>query len=306
MERWHGFENWQADGRCMLSIGNFDGVHSGHQTILKSLVAQAQAFSIPAVVLTFEPHPMALLRPQFLPPRLTTADQKAKLLEKLGVDKLIEYPTDRELLQLSPQEFFDRIIVSKLNTQGLVEGPNFFFGQNRSGNVQILEQFCNETGRTLTVIPLAERNAEQVSSSQIRQALSQGQMDRAEAMLGRRYSISGVVSLGAQRGRTIGFPTANLEQIQTLLPADGVYAAWAKTDSGEFPAAVNIGPNPTFSEMKSKVEAHLLGYAGDLYGQILELEFITRLRNLRPFGTVTELQTQITKDVAQVSELCKA
>lgn len=306
MELWHGFENWQADGPCMLSIGNFDGVHTGHQTILKSLVTQARALSIPAVVMTFEPHPMALLKPEFLPPRLTTAEQKAKLLGKFGVDKLIQYPTDRALLQLTPREFFDRIIVSQLNTIGMVEGPNFFFGKNRSGNVQILEQFCIEAGRTLTVIPLAERDSEQVSSSQIRLALSQGQVERAESMLGRRYSISGIVSPGAQRGRTIGFPTANLEQVETLTPADGVYATWAKTASGEFPAALNIGPNPTFSEVKSKVEAHLLGYSGELYGQILELEFITRLRNLRPFGTIQELQAQISQDVTQVSELCKA
>ncbi|SFJ06513.1 bifunctional riboflavin kinase/FAD synthetase [Planctomicrobium piriforme] len=304
MQRLRGFSDNSPSQPGWLSIGNFDGVHRGHQAIIQTLIAQARRQKVAAVVLTFEPHPAALLHPERLPPRLTTPDQKADLLAELGVDVLIEYPTDWDLLRLTPRQFFDQIVVDRIQATGLVEGPNFYFGQARAGNVTVLDEFCRSTGRSLIVVPPTLLNDEIVSSSLVRQALTKGNIPFANELLNRRYAISGVVSEGAQRGRTLGFPTANLEQIPTLLPAEGVYATWCRLPQGSFPAAVNIGPNPTFAEMRSKVEAHLIGYSGDLYGQKILLEFVARLRDLRPFASVAELQEQITKDVATTKHVC--
>ncbi|HWL10422.1 MAG TPA: bifunctional riboflavin kinase/FAD synthetase [Planctomicrobium sp.] len=305
MERLKGFSERHLPTPSVLSIGNFDGVHRGHQAIVQRLVSQAKEHSVPAAVLTFEPHPAALLHPERLPPRLTTPDQKADLLEQLGVDFLVEYPTDWNLLHLEPAAFFEQIVTQKCQAVGLVEGPNFFFGKGRSGNVDTLRQLCEETGRRLTIVSPTTMGEDLVSSSRIRQALRAGEILQANEFLGRRYSVSGVVVSGAQRGRTLGFPTANLHEIATMLPGEGVYAAWGITTSGRFPAAVNIGPNPTFEEITFKVEAHLIGYTGDLYGQSLELEFVERLRDLRPFGSVEELKEQITRDAAIVVQKCR-
>ncbi len=304
MERLRGFSERQISGLCLLSIGNFDGVHRGHQVILKTLVDHAKKESVASAVLTFEPHPLALLKPERLPPRLTSPAQKAALLEKLGVDYLIEYPTDWALLHLTPNEFFEKIIVQKCQAIGLVEGPNFFFGKGRSGTVETLHQLCSENGRHLMIVTAEKTEGELISSSRIRQALSSGEVHLASELLGRRYSISGVVALGAQRGRTLGFPTANLHEISTMLPKEGVYAAWGRIGLEEFPAAVNIGPNPTFAEMQHKVEAHLIGCNRDLYGQTLELEFIDRIRDSRPFATVEELKQQIARDVNETLARC--
>jgi riboflavin kinase/FMN adenylyltransferase len=304
MIRLKGFHNASASANGFLSIGNFDGVHLGHQRILETLVNQAREKGVSSTVLTFEPHPTTLLQPDRLPPRLTSADQKAQLIARMGVDVLIEYPTDWALLALTPREFFDQIVVGELQAAGLVEGPNFFFGKKRAGNVEILNQFCNESGRSLTVISSAVEDTTLVSSSLIRQKLIEGDLDMASKMLGRRYAISGVVGTGAKRGRLLGFPTANLEQIETLLPAQGVYAAWCRLPEGDFPTAVNIGPNPTFQDTSLKVEAHLIGFSGDLYNKVVELEFISRLRNLRSFATPEELQTQLRKDVTETKNVC--
>ena len=302
MERLTGFEKFR--GPCALSIGNFDGVHLGHQAILQTLVTQARAASVPAVVLTFEPHPTALLKPERLPPRLTTRDEKAVLIARCGVDVLIEYPTDWALLSLSPRAFFDQIVSQQCQAKTLVEGPNFFFGQGRSGELNMLETFCRETGGSLTIVPPLQVNERLVSSSRIREAILQGDLTSAALMLGRRYSIQGIVSAGAGRGRTLGFPTANLEQIETLLPQQGVYAAWCRLPDGDYPTAVNIGPNPTFADLQLKVEAHLIGASADLYGQKLSLEFVSRLRGLKTFASREELQIQIDKDVADTKSLC--
>jgi len=304
MERLRGFAGQNLPSPCLLSIGNFDGVHRGHQAILETMQKSARARSLPTAVLTFEPHPAALLHPDRVPPRLTSADQKAELLRGLGIDFLVEYPTDWALLQLTPEEFYHQIVERRCQARGLVEGPNFFFGKGRSGSVETLENLCRQAGHSLIIVEPLILSGELVSSSRIRRALESGDLSLAEELLGRRYTLQGTVERGAERGRTLGFPTANLGGIRNLLPQPGVYAAWGKTNSGEFPAAVNIGPNPTFGENSVKVEAHLLGYSGDLYGSVLELELIDRLRGLRTFGSVEELQHQISSDVMRTRELC--
>jgi riboflavin kinase/FMN adenylyltransferase len=288
-----------ARGGC-LSIGNFDGVHRGHQRILRELVSQARGAGAPAVAMTFDPHPIQLLAPDRAPPHLTTLERKSELIEHCGVDVLIVVPTTLELLQLTPAEFFAQVVRERLHVRAMVEGPNFFFGHNRAGDVRTLRELCDGAGLSLTVVAPVEYQGTTVSSSAIRRAIGAGRVADAVAMLGHPYQVEGVVSTGAARGREIGFPTANLTGITTLLPPDGVYAAMAQIDGTRYPAAVNLGPNPTFGEQQRKFEAHLIGYAGNLYGQSLRVQLLDRVRETRKFGGREELVAQLERDVEAV------
>ena len=252
---------------------------------------------------TFDPHPVRLLRPSAVPPPLTWTDRKAELLNELGVTATIAYPTDEALLALSPQAFFDRIIVEQLAARGMVEGPNFFFGHNREGNTETLTGLCRDAGVALEIVPPVRIGDQFVSSSRVRQAIQAGDVDLARQLLTRPYRVRGMVTHGAARGGKIGFPTANLEAIDTLLPGSGVYSGRAIGPAGNWPAAVSIGPNPTFGEHALKIEAHLIGFAGSLYGQPLELEFLSRLRSIQPFDSVEALKHQLVRDVAAANEI---
>jgi riboflavin kinase/FMN adenylyltransferase len=286
-----------------VSIGNFDGVHRGHARLVERLLAKASELSGPAIVFTFDPHPVRLLRPSVAPPPLTWTDRKAELLGELGVTATIAYPTDEALLALSPRDFFHLIIVNQLAAKAMVEGPNFFFGRGREGNIETLAQLCSTAGVALEIVQPVRIGDKLVSSSGVRQAIQAGDVDLARQLLTRPYRLRGMVTHGAARGSKIGFPTANLEAIDTLLPGNGVYAARAYTTSGHWPAAVNIGPNPTFGEHAQKIEAHLIGFTGSLYGQPLELEFLSRLRSIRPFANVEALKAQLAQDVAAVRQI---
>jgi riboflavin kinase/FMN adenylyltransferase len=303
MQRLTGFGNRSLYQGCLLSIGNFDGVHRGHQVIIRHLLEVARRQAAPAVVLTFEPHPLSLLNPALEPTRLTTPEDRAKLLGLLGADVVLEYPTDWDLLNLTPRQFFDDIVLGELEARGLVEGPNFFFGKGRAGNVQTLAEFCTAANRSLTIVPPRTVDGEIISSSRIRKLLAGGDVKWAGKLLGRRYALVGKVTAGAQRGRTLGFPTANLTNIRTQLPAPGVYAAWCRVNGATHPAAVSLGPNPTFAEGEWKVEAHLLGFSGDLYESTAELEFVERVRELCSFASEKELKDQIQKDLKTIRRL---
>ena len=280
-----------------VAIGNFDGVHRGHARIVERLIAKAREVAGPALVFTFDPHPVRLLRPQAAPPPLTWTDRKAELLAELGVDSLIAYPTDEALLALSPEEFFQRIVRERLAAKAMVEGPNFFFGKGRAGNIETLERLCRASGLSLDVVePLVVGDCF-VSSSRVRSLIQGGNVAEAGSLLTRPYRIRGMVTHGAGRGAKIGFPTANVDAIDTLLPALGVYAGRAIVAAGVWPAAINIGPNPTFGEHALKVEVHLIDFAGNLYGQPLEIDFLTRLRDIRPFASVEALKEQLARDV---------
>lgn len=294
---------------CLLSIGNFDGVHLGHQKIIRELVSQAHQRQVPGCVLTFEPHPIRLLRPAAAPPRLTTVRQKESLLTDLGVTHVVTCPTSRQLLELTAEQFFREIVVDRFQAVGLVEGPNFFFGKNRGGSIETLDHLCRSHGLSLTVIEPSQHSGTMISSSAIRDALAAGEIELANQFLGRSYSVSGVVESGAGRGRQLGFPTANLSRIETMLPGDGVYAATAivreesdhsATSSAGLPAAVNIGSNPTFQDANRKVEAHLLDCSLDLYGRSLTLRFHQRLRGVLTFDSVESLTRQIQADLSAV------
>jgi riboflavin kinase / FMN adenylyltransferase len=291
--------------RGAVTIGNFDGVHRGHARIVERLLAKGRGVGGPSIVFTFDPHPVRLLRPETAPPPLTWTDRKAQLLGELGVTAVIAYPTDEALLQLLADEFFARIVLDRLAARALVEGPNFFFGRGRAGNVARLAELCSQSGIALEIVPPVGVGADLVSSSRVRGAIHAGDVDLARHLLTRPYRLRGMVTHGVGRGAKIGFPTANLEAIDTLLPAQGVYAARAITLDGVWPAAVNIGPNPTFGEQALKVEVHLIGYAGSLYGQPLEVDFLSRLRSIRPFESVAALKGQLARDVAAARQIAQ-
>jgi len=303
MLRLDGFDTPDAYRGCVVAIGNFDGVHRGHQVMLDRLKSHATKAGVPAVVLTFNPHPITLLRPDQTPPPLSTLERKLELLERYGIDVVIAYPTDRELLDLSAQEFFQQIVCEQLNACGMVEGPNFFFGKNRSGNVERLAELCGQNQMFLDIVQPENVDGLMISSSRIRDLVRAGAMTEALQMLGHPYQISGEVVPGAGRGRDLGFPTANLERIPTLLPPSGVYGGIGLTDSKEYPAAINIGPNPTFSEDVLKVEVHLIGCESDFYGKTLKVDFLGELRDVRKFANAEELKEQLEIDLDAVQGL---
>ena len=288
-----------------VAIGNFDGVHRGHARIVERLIAKAREVGGPAVVFTFDPHPAWLLRPKDAPPPLTWTDRKMQLLVELGVDSMIAYPTDEALLQLSPREFFDEIVRGRLDARAMVEGPNFFFGHNRTGTIEVLRQLCGEAGISVEVVEPVVLEGDTVSSSRVRKLIAAGDVDAANRLLTRPYRIRGMVTHGAGRGAKIGFPTANVSAIDTLLPGIGVYAGRAIYNQQEYPAAINLGPNPTFGEQAIKVEAHLIGFAGSLYHEALEVDFLARLRDIRPFPDVAALKAQLNQDVAHADRLAQ-
>lgn len=257
----------------------------------------------PAVVFTFDPHPVRVLRPLQCPPPLTWTERKAELLAELGVDRIVAYPTDEALLRLTAREFFDQIVVHALRARSMVEGPNFYFGHNREGNVAVLESLTRRAGVTLDVVEPVETDGVTVSSSRIRELIAAGAVGGAARQLTAPYRIRGMVTHGAGRGAKLGFPTANLEAIDTLLPAAGVYAGRAWIGGKPWPAAINLGPNPTFGENALKVEIHVLDLTAALYGQPLEVDFVARLRDVLKFASQIELVSQLQTDVERVREL---
>lgn len=298
-----GFQHPDQYRGGWVTIGNFDGVHRGHQSMLATLVSRAGSAKTPAVVMTFDPHPISLLRPQHTPPALSLLDHKLELFEKHGVDTVVVYPTDHALLRLTPDEFFRNIVLGELDAVGLVEGPNFFFGHHRAGNVETLRDLCAAAGRSLEVVPAVVVRGQMVSSSEVRSLISSGQIAQAVELLGHPCRVRGVVGTGAGRGRTIGFPTANLEGIATLLPPDGVYAGVCSVRKKGYPAAINLGPNPTFGEGARKFEVHLLDFVGDLYGQTLDVDLLARVRDVVRFGSIDALKQQLNQDLEAVRSL---
>ncbi len=268
-----------------VAIGNFDAVHIGHAALVSQLVELSQQRGKPAVVFTFDPPPGALLfpdRPRTKP--LTSMARRAELFGQLGAAALVAYPTTRQFLNLSAREFFDQVIVQSLGASVMVEGPNFHFGRDRQGDLRVLGQWCSQAGILLHEMPLLEAEAGVVSSTRVRELIARGDMGPANELLVAAYRLEGLVVTGAQRGRTIGFPTANLDNIDVLVPALGVYAGRVLgVGDKPWPAAIHIGPNPTFAEDVPKVEVHLPGWSGSLYGQRLQVELLERVRGIEKF-----------------------
>ncbi len=286
-----------------VAIGNFDGVHRGHARIVEQLLANAREVGGPAVVFTFDPPPAMVLRPEAAPQPLTWIDRKAELLAALGVDAMIAYPTDEALLALSAEEFFERIVLDQLAARAMVEGPNFAFGRGRQGTIELLQALTADAQVRLDVVAPIWDSGEIVSSSRVRKLVANGNVEEAGRLLTAPYRIRGLVSHGAGRGAKIGFPTANLAGVDTLLPAQGVYAGTVDRDQRRIAAAINVGPNPTFGEQAVKIEVHLVDFSGPLYGQTLEVDFLVRLRDIRPFADVAALKTQLAEDVAAAKRI---
>ena len=281
-----------------VTIGNFDGVHQGHARIVGRVIERARELGGPAVVFTFDPHPVRILRPEQAPPPLTWTDRKAQLLAALGVDAVIAYPTDEALLQLSAEEFFAKIVRNALDARAVVEGPNFYFGRGRSGTIDVLARLSEAAGVALDIVDPVVENGEIVSSSRVRKLIASGDVRQARALLTQPYRIRGMVVHGAGRGARLGFGTANLVAIDTLLPAVGVYAGRGFVNNTAWPAAINIGPNPTFGHDELKVAVHLIGWDGSpLYGQPLAVDFLARLRDTRKFAGVDDLVAQLHADI---------
>jgi riboflavin kinase / FMN adenylyltransferase len=290
-----------------LTIGNFDGVHLGHAQIVAVARRVAAPRQAPVVALTLEPHPLAILAPERAPPRLTTVAEKQVLLARAGADHCIVLHSDPALLALEADDFLASL-VTRCHPLAFVEGPDFNFGRGRGGSIETLQRHAPRWGYEVHKVPAVHCEGlptrPTVSSSSIRQALRDGRIDEARAMLGRPYRIVGTTGHGEGRGAGLGFPTANLDHVVHLLPQDAVYAGIAQLDDDSLHlAAVNIGPQPTFDQELSRVEVHVLDYAGDLRGRRLGLYFLARLRDQQKFPGPDELIAQLHRDVAATRAL---
>lgn len=304
MGEYHDLGELRLDG-CALTVGAFDGVHRGHQALLRELVAGARAKRLPSVVLTFYPHPSVVLRGRRPSYYITLPEEKAELIRAQGVDHVVTQRFDRAFSLITAAEFLDRIL-TQWNMQHIWAGEDFAFGHDRQGNVAFLREVGARRGFTVHVVPPLHLGGEVVSSTRVREALRSGDVARAAHYLGRWFSLRGVVRRGAGRGRLLGIPTANLEIAEErAVPGPGVYACRAEVGAGRFRAVTNIGTRPTFADdlPKPVVETHLLGFDADLYGQELRLEFVDRLRDERRFPGPEALREQIGRDIRRAEEI---
>jgi riboflavin kinase / FMN adenylyltransferase len=290
-----------------VAVGNFDGVHLGHAAIARRLRRAADRAGVPAVALTFDPHPAAIVRPGTAPLPLTTPARRAELLLALGLDAVLVQPAVPALMQLTAESFYQQILRGSLAALAFVEGQDFRFGAGRAGDVALLARLAEADGASLEVVDPVLVDGEPVSSSRLRRLVAAGGVAAAADLGTAPLRATGRVVVGARRGTGLGFPTANLAEISTLLPAPGVYAARAAV-AGEVgrrwrPAAVHLGPAPTFDSAAASVEVHLIGFAGDLYDHVLDVDFLDRLRDTQRFASPAELKTQLAADVARAAAL---
>jgi riboflavin kinase/FMN adenylyltransferase len=291
---------------AVASIGNFDGVHLGHRRLLQAARHLSESMPRPTLaVITFEPHPLTALRPAQVPPRLTPVPIKQELLAAAGVDYLINLAPDPDVLGLTAEQFW-QILRDCARLAHLVEGASFRFGKGAAGNIEKLKTWSAGSPLHIHIVesvlvPLLNLEVAPVSSSLIRVLLTFGRVRDAAICLGRPYLLQGVVGKGFERGRTIGVPTANLKIDDQMLPADAVYSGRCTVDGVLYPAAVNIGTTPTFGETVRQVEAHLIGFTGDLYGRTLRLELCDWLRDQQKFPGAEALKAQLARDIARVA-----
>lgn len=305
MLRWRGIDATPSGwGRSVVTIGMYDGVHRGHQQIITAAVRRGHELSLPSVVLTFDPHPSEVVRPGSHPPILTAPARKADLIEGLGADVLCVLPFTREFSRLGPDEFVHQLLVQKLHVAAVVVGENFRFGHKAAGDVPLLSELGRRFGFTAEGVELVSEDDVELSSTYARACVAAGDMDRASRALGRPHRIEGVVVRGDGRGRDLGYPTANVEPpAHTAVPADGVYAGHLVRSDGRLPAAISVGTNPTFSGEQRRVEAFVLDFDSDLYGEHVGVEFVHRLRPTVRFDTVDALLAEMADDVRRTRDL---
>ena len=305
-----GLDNVPPEARAgVLTLGNFDGVHLGHQSIMASARALGDAEGMPVAAMTFDPPPDLVLRPDDPPRRITLADRKAELLCEYGADYVVTARTDMALLALSPEKFVREILVGYFAPKHIVEGNNFFYGRRRAGDVRTLRESGVDCGFTVhlaeSVVADFGEGPVQVSSTIIRAMLLQGRIELAARALGRPFEICGTVVEGMRRGREMNYPTANVDPGRQIVPGDGVYAGTAIVDQREYPAAISIGDQPTFGDASRTIEAFLLDVEGCFYGKVMRLGFAARLRDQARFDSPAELAGQMRKDVARVREIVR-
>ncbi|GAA4364966.1 bifunctional riboflavin kinase/FAD synthetase [Kangiella marina] len=305
---------------CVATIGNFDGVHRGHQAIISRLTTKAKAFDLPSVVIVFEPHPQEYFRPEAAPARLFKLTDKVQALEKLGVDYVLCFRFNQEFAELTAEDFIRRVLVERLHVQHLFIGDDFRFGYQRRGDFEMLKahgagHFTVEANQSVTLA--VEGQHQRISSSLVRDAIAQNNFDLAQRFLDKPYYIEGKVSHGDKQGREIGFATANIPLKRLKSPLKGVYAVWVYgisaslaqskglegLSSKRLPAVVNVGHKPTLKHSPERLEIHLLDFNSDLYGQRLRVEPIAKLRGEHKFASVDELKAQIAADIEAAREI---
>ena len=307
-----------SGGGSVVTVGAFDGIHRGHRALIAAAIDRARRLRLPAVVLTFSTHPAAVLRPDRAPALLMTRDERLEAIASLGVDRLVVVPFTRVVADLSAREFVARVLVERLGTKDLVIGHDHALGRDRVGDAAELRRLGGEFGFGVTVVdPVRLDDGGAVSSSAVRAAVERGDVGAAEAMLGRPYWLTGRVVRGEGRGHEIGVPTANLDVgREKLVPAAGIYAvrAWVAGDASEaggarYPAAgpreavLHIGPRPVFDDHRPTIEAHIIGFSGDLYGRRLRVELVQRIRDVEDFESVESLVAAIRRDVLAAQEV---
>ncbi len=292
-------------GGVVVALGNFDGVHLGHQAVLDRAVEEGEKRGCRAVAATFDPHPQAVLRPGSEPKLLTTLDLRRKALLAFGADEMRVIPFDKELSKKSPEEFVKDVLVGRCGAEVVVVGENFRFGYKASGDIEDLEKLMKKFGGGVRAVGLHAGGAgEEVSSTRIRGLVATGEVSLAAGLLGRPYALRGEVVEGDRRGRTIGFPTANvLPAPEVVVPERGVYGGFVRLGDERHPACTNVGLAPTFGRGESKVEAYLLDFEGDIYGEVVDVSFTHRIRPEKKFSGVEELKSQIARDVEEARRL---
>jgi riboflavin kinase / FMN adenylyltransferase len=283
----------------VITVGTFDGVHRGHRDVIERLVARSRTLKIPSVLVTFEPHPLQIVNPSAAPLLLTTHDEKLEVLAETGIDYMAVLPFTAELAAFSAEAFVEVILRRCFRLRELLIGYDHGFGRQRAGNVSVLRSWGERDGFQVDVVdPVATPDGRSVSSTSIRRAIAGGDLERAALALGRRYSVSGRVIGGAQRGRTIGFPTLNLgpPPPRKLLPPEGVYAVRVQTPIGPVGGMMNLGPRPTFGDSATSLETHLFDTAGEFYGANVRVDFVARLRETRKFASADHLVKQLGQD----------
>ncbi|OEJ94146.1 riboflavin biosynthesis protein RibF [Streptomyces thermolilacinus SPC6] len=296
-------------GRSVVTIGSYDGVHRGHQLIIGRAVERARELGVPAVVVTFDPHPSEVVRPGSHPPLLAPHHRRAELMAELGVDAVLVLPFTSEFSKLSPADFIVKVLVDKLHARVVVEGPNFRFGHRAAGNVEYLTELGRTYDYEVEVVDLyvtgEAGGGQPFSSTLTRRLVAEGDVRGAAEILGRPHRVEGVVVRGAQRGRELGYPTANVETLpHTAIPADGVYAGWLTADGERMPAAISVGTNPQFDGTERTVEAYAIDRVGlDLYGMHVAVDFLAYVRGQKKFDSIEALLEAIADDVKRCREL---
>jgi riboflavin kinase / FMN adenylyltransferase len=298
MRLFHGTDNADIQRPTVLTLGVFDGLHLGHQLIMRTVVERARAIGAVPTVITFDPHPRAVLHPESAPPLLQTFDQKIEAFGVLGIEQTIVVRFTKEFSNISAPEFLKDVVADRLHAKEVYLGKGFAFGHNREGNIELLQRLSGDLGFVAGEVPEVKMRGCRVSSSKIRQLLAAGQVNLARRMLGRPYGVEGRVERGSERGHQLGFPTANLHPHNRVIPRNGVYVTGTLIEGQWRRSVTNVGLRPTFGEAtEPSVETFVMNWDGDLYGDVVRIRFLYRLRDERKFSSIDELKTQINRDV---------